>query len=360
MLLAAVANAAPVVCDPVQAQALVAEARIDERRAVLTHPWLVPGLARAAPDTDPDLRAALDDVCAGDGQTVQAGPSWQGAAWSAHSLRLSRAEVRGCTLFEQTIALTVGRRDGQPPRYVLQDRLPWSRTPIDDCPLAAAWREEQVLAGEGTPVQVVLAVDREGEAVRHSEVRLRRATPAGWHDVRLEAPAPPRQLGGFDGPQWQVVPLEEDWAVVASAARSGSAEACQPAGGQRAWTWRCTGSAPGSCGWTAHDRDATRSLLARAGQWRLAGDDGWFVLLAQAEDDQEETLTARQRRLERRLGVELLRLPSGRFPGLTPGFLVVTPPPLATREAAVQARDDLGRARAPVKRAWIAADPCAR
>jgi hypothetical protein len=353
MLFAVLAAAAPVVCDPVAAQAVLAEARIDESRVSETHPWLVPGLALASADTSVDLRAALDELCAGSDQIAQEGSTWRGTTWSAHSLRLSRTELRGCALYEQAFILTVGRRDGQRPQYGLQTRLPWSRTPVGDCAVEPTWREEQVVAGDDGPVRVVVAIDREGEVVRHSEIRVRRATPAGWHDEVLAAPAPARYLGGFEGPRWAVAPLDDDWVVVASQDRSGTPDSCEAMPGQQAWTWS-------EGAWVAHGSNAARSLLAAGGLWRLTGEDGWVLVLNQADEDARATLQARTRRLEQRLGWSLLVLPSSRFPDLTPGFLVTVPPPYSSRAAAQAARAAVDwRARSYIKQAWSVLDPCA-
>ena len=63
LLLAALANAAPVECDALEAAALLAEAHIEESRAPVSHPELVPGLALASARAETDLRAALSDLC---------------------------------------------------------------------------------------------------------------------------------------------------------------------------------------------------------------------------------------------------------------------------------------------------------
>ena len=353
VLALASALAAEVVCDPVAARTLLTEARIDEARVAETHPWLVPGLALSSPDAAPELRAALEELCSGEGLLVRPGPTWHAPTWSAHSLRLSHTEVRGCTLHEQSMMLSVGRAESQPVQYSLQARLPWSRTPIGDCAVPATWRDETILAGQDGPVRIVLAVDREGDAVHRSEVRVRRATPDGWLDEALQSPAPARLLGGFSGPVWSVAPWGDDWIVVESGARSGTAEACVAEPGQRVWTWT-------AARWQEHDNSASRTLLAEAGLWRLTGEDGWLLVLAQDETARAHTLAARRRRLERYLDWDLRTLESTRFPGLHPGFLVVTPPPFSTREAAVSAQESLRRRyRSYIKRGWQAPDPCA-
>lgn len=353
-LLIGVAHAAPVSCEPLEAARVLAEARVDEAGAPTTHPWLVPGLALASSSVDGELRSVLAELCAPGGElSIAATDRWETAGWSAYGLRLTRSETRGCVLFERSVTLTVGATPGAVPRYALQRTLPLSQTPVGECPAAARWREESVLAGSDGPVRVVLGTQREGEVVVRSEIVARRATPEGWREQVLEEPAPDRLLGGFAGAEWVLRERAGDWLIVATHDRAGTEAACEPLPGQRAWTWAETR-------WEPHDVAETRAILARHGLWRLAGDDGWFVILAQAGDADRDLLESRKRRLERRRPGELLLLESASFPELNAGYLVVTPPPFADEAAAQEERRAWGRRAATyVKRAWKAADPCA-
>lgn len=352
VLLAALAHAAPVVCDPIQAQSILIEAKIDESRVSQTHPWLIPGLALASPHTDENLRVALSALCEQEDVLVTFDEPWQDASWSAHILRVSNPQIRGCTLYEESIALTVGRHEGSAPSYHLLTRLPWSLTPVGDCDTEPTWREETVLGGESSPVRLVLAVDRKADTITHSEIILRRATPQGWRQQVLQTPAPPRLLGGFSGSNWRLTPLEEDWAVVASHHRTGSRDACEAGPDQRTWTWN-------DDAWVLHKGHAARNLLAEEGLWRFISEDGWLLILAQDTDDDAEVLDARRRRLMRRQPGELLTLDSASLPGLNPGYLVVTPPPFVTSAQAEDARDGWRRrSQTYIKQAWTAVDAC--
>jgi len=351
-----VALAAPVECGALDAAALLADARIEERRAPLTHPELIPGLALASARSGVELREALTDLCAGDASlSLAPGDRWEGTGWSAHTFLLTRGEQVGCTLFQRTIAISVGVSDGTAPRYALRSRLPVTRTPVGDCATAPTWREEQVLAGSGGPVRLVLASDVEDGHRLHSEVLVRRASPEGWSEQLLVEPAPARLLSGGDGPRFDLTErFEDDW-VVAHGDRVGTGASCRAVPGQTVWTWS---DAQGR--FVGHvERDAL-GLLASRGLWRLAGEDGWMLLLLQEDEAETEKIAWRQRRLERTSPEPLHVYPSAWFPGLNPGFLVVAPAPWADKASADAARGRGRRWRASyVKRAWEAVDPCA-
>lgn len=352
MILAATAAwAAPVVCSPDEARTLVAEARIDPVRVPVTHPWLVPGLAWQS--ADDDLRAALRALCAPGGErTIDLADRWETAQWSAYTLLVTRAESRGCVLVQETVALSVGVTLDAPPTYDLRGRLPVAHTPIGDCEEAPRYREETVLAGEGEPVRLVLVEDRAGDLRTHSAVVARRATPRGWTQQVLLSPAPDRLLTGGEGPMVVLARPPGDTWVVATADRV-MAPSCAPRPGQTVWTWREDRWVP------VTGRDAL-TLLATAGLWRLAGQDGWLLVLAQDDEDDQALLDARRRRLERRRpDTPLLTLESSRFPELNPGFLIVSPGPWAER-AAAEAAEATWRRRSTsyVKRAWPAANGC--
>jgi hypothetical protein len=353
LLLTTWARAAPVVCDDLAAAELLAEARIEEARAPLSHPELIPGLALASPRTDAELRTALTDFCADRG-TVSLAPAeqWASADWSAHSFLLTHSEMRGCMLYERTLALSVGVKTGVSPKYSLRDRLPLTRTPVGDCAAPPAWRDEEVLAGSDGPVRLVLVRDHEGDVIVHSEIAVRRATAEGWTQQVLVEPAPERLLGGDAGAIVELTERYEEKWVVQHGDRTGAPPACAPISGQTVWT-------PG-VGWQAHTGRDALQLLAARGLWRLAGEDGWFLIVAQDDEEDAARLALRTRRLQKRTTEPLHVFPSAWFPGLNAGFLVVTPPPWPTEAEAEAARDRWGpRSRAYVKLAWEAPDPCA-
>lgn len=352
-LLLATALAAPVQCDPVAAARMLSEARIDEDGASRTHPWLVPGLALASPQTDDALRTPLEALCAEGGElSVSSLADWDTSAWSAHSLRLTRSETRDCVLVEQSIAITVGTEPGTAPRYGLQATLPLSQTPLGECDTPARWRDETVIAGEEGPVRLVLGLVREGEAVVASQILVRRATPTGWHEQVLAEPAPGHLRGETGGRQWFLKQTEAGWLVVAGPGTQHGEQGCTPIRGQRAWTWD-------EDHWEAHEGADARELLARQGEWRFAGDAGWVVILAQDTEDDRDLLESRRRRLSRKRDGTLLILESATFPELNAGYLIVTPPPFATEADAQAERLQWGRrSTSYVKRAWPEPAPC--
>jgi hypothetical protein len=353
ILLGWAAEAAPVVCDDLAAAGMLAEARIEEARAPVSHPELIPGLALASPNTDPELRAALGELCEGGGSlSLSEAETWAGPDWSAHTFVLTRSETRGCTLYDRAIAITVGVRPGATPRYALRSRLPPARTPVADCASVPLFRDEAVLDGVDGPVRLVLITDHEGDEVVHAQVAVRSASPEGWSERVLMDPAPQRLVDGGDGPDVVLTDRFEDKWVVAHGDRAGSGPACRAIPGQTVWT--------ADDGWVAHSGADALAMLASRGLWRLAGDDGWFLIAAQDDEEDAVRLDARVARLESRNGADLTVLPSAWFPGLNAGFLVAVRGPFPTEdEAAAARRAWWPRAPAYVKRAWAAPDPCA-
>ncbi|MBW2256205.1 MAG: hypothetical protein JRI25_16640 [Deltaproteobacteria bacterium] len=355
-LLALAAHAAPVQCNALEAARILAEARIEERRAPVTHPELIPGLAMVSARADADLRTALADLCE-EGATLSLVPGdrWEDAGWAAHTFLMTRSEMAGCTLFKRTIALSVGVATDTSPRYRLRTRLPVTRIPVEDCATSPTWREEQVLAGQDGPVRLVLVMDVDDGRRVHSEVVVRRASPEGWSEQVLLEPAPSRLMDGGAGPMLALTERFEDKWVVAHLDRTGAPPDCEPIPGQKVWTW----SDPDGR-WVPHTGRDALGLLAQRGLWRLAGDDGWMLLLSQEDEEDAEKLAWRKRRLDRTSPEPLHTLTSSEFPGLNPGFLVVTPAPWPTRAEADLARTKATKwRRSYVKKAWTAPDPCA-
>ena len=352
-LLTSLALAAPVQCEPLEAARILAEARVEEAGVARTHPWLVPGLALASPRSDGELRSVLAELCADGGElSVTPTAHWETAGWSAHSVILTRSETRDCILFERSIVVTIGVKPGAAARYGLQSTRPLSQTPVGECAAQARWYEEQLVAGEDGPVRLVLGTMREGDTLVQSEVAVRRATPEGWHEQVLAEPAPPRLIGGFEGPDWRLQESRGEWLVVQTHDRRGTEGLCEPLPGQLAWTWS-------QDRWTRHDTDAARTLLAKHGQWRLAGEPGWLLILAQDTDTDRALIEARARRLKKKKTDDLLILDSSDFPELNAGYLIVTPAPFPDRIRAEAARTEWGRrSTSYVKRAWPGPDSC--
>lgn len=359
--LLAAAWAAPVVCDDVAAAGLLAEARIAEARAPVTHPELIPGLALASPRTDPELRAALGELCQHPERlSLSRAETWVGPAWSAHTFVLVQGEMRGCTLAERGIAITVGVQAGAGPRYRLRSRRPVSRTPVGECATVATWREEKVVDGADGPVRLVLVTDHEGDAVIASELDVLRAGPDGWTAQALIEPAPGRLRGGSDGAVVGLIgPPDDPW-IVAHGDRSWSGGTCAPIGGQAVWT-------PGDSGWVRHEGREALGLLAERGAWRAAGQDAWLLIVAQEPEDDRARLDRRLVKLAPRVPDydgdghpdALHVLESSSFPGLNPGFLVATPDPWPDEAGARDGRAAWRpRRQAYVKRGWTAVDPC--
>ncbi len=320
--LAAAASAAPVVCDPAEAARIIEDARIDLARAPVTHPELVPGLARGAADAE--LSRALEALCApGGALSVAPGDAWG----SAYTVVATRAEERGCSLAQTRVVLSVGIEAGGA-RWTLLDRPPTESTPLGDCDEPTSWREERVLAGDGGAVRVIEIVDRRGDEVVGSAIEARRASPTGWSRQTLRSPAP-------EGPSLHLGRTRAGEPLIV---------ACEVGAGQTLWTWS-------DGGWReTSGRDALLTL-ALEGQIRLAGDAGWMLILAQDDEVDADLLGPRKRRLERRDPEALHVFSSSELPGLNPGFLVIAPAPWPTEEGARAARPRWRRG-AYVKQAW--------
>ncbi|MEQ1504484.1 MAG: hypothetical protein ABMB14_19760 [Myxococcota bacterium] len=353
VILAVGAAAAPVVCDPAEAQRILLEARIDERRVPVTHPWLAPGLARSAPD--PAVAAAVAAVCAPGGElAVERGEQIVGAGWEAYVVVLSRIERDGCGLVQQRVPLSIGIGPAGT-TYALRGALPTARTPVDPtCPDVAVWRQETVLAGEGERVRLVLVVDHHGDAIVGTRVAVRTATARGWSEQIVAQPAPPRLLDPTaDGPVVELARTRDgDVWVVVSHDRATVDGTCRPIGGQTLWQ-------PTDDGWRATTGREAATSLAREGAWRSTGEDGWLLILAQDDEGDLDLVEPRRRRLQRRYPEPLHLLASSDFPGLNPGFVVIAPGPWATELEAKAARRTWRRgATTYVKQAWAAVDPC--
>ena len=378
MILAASALAAPVICDPDLAERLLVDARIDIARVPVTHPWLLPGLARRS--ADPATVAAVERLCAPGGDLfVERAESSEQPDFKAYTIILSRSrfEPGSCALVHERVPISVGVGQG-PPVYRLRGELPLERTPAEGCAEPAEWREERLLDAEGV-VRMVLAIDHRGEEIVRSHVAIRAASRQGWDEVILRSPAPPRSLGeGASGPILEMAedPREGQVLVALTHDRKlrteGPRPRCEPIGGQIVWQIERSSEGSEDTGTLSirelSGRDAL-AVIARAGLWQLAGDDGWLLILAQDDEedqflsqDGEEQRTlvyARVRRLQRRDPEPLYVLSSSDFPGLNAGFLVITPGPWSSEGEAREARSRWTRsAGSSIRQAWEAIDPC--
>ncbi|MEO0601104.1 MAG: hypothetical protein AAF211_06685 [Myxococcota bacterium] len=341
---------ARVVCEPATAVRILEDARIDEVRAPQSHPQLVPGLARrSAPDSP--LAAVLAAWCTTDDLSVRPGASWEGPEGSAYEIVVTRAQEQGCALLQERLSLSVGISP-EGPQYRLLDRPPPDLTPTRDCADEPEWREVSAIGRRG-PVLLRLLRDRRGQGrVVHSEIEVWWASPAGWTRQTLARPAPRRYLtsdGG--GPAYHLGgPRDESW-VVASHDRTDPP--CHARTGQTVWQLD-----PTRARWTPIDGRSALTHLARSGEWQLAGDDGWFLVLAQDEELDEPLLRPRMRRMQRRVPEPLHLFRSADFPRLNPGYLAIAPGPWPDRAGAEAFLAERPRRGAYVKQAWSAPDPC--
>lgn len=350
MIVLAVAHAMPVVCDPSEAARLLEESGIPARRVPVVAPTLLPGLLRD--QVSGPTRERLDVLCA-DPEIASLTPdaTWEAGSFSAYTFTLARSVVDGCALVQESATLTVGVRGDLPPTTSLLAEHPPTLTPIGDCPEEARFREETVLDGTDGPVRLVLQVDVRGET-RTGRVLVRRATPTGWHEQVLVDPAPAHLLGGRGGPRVTLTSNADPWIVLHhdSVVSDG---ACRALPGQTLWRWD-------GRSWQASTGREALGRLADRGLWRLASDDGWFLVVAQDDPSDLALLEARTRK--RQAGVEerLTIRESGRFPLMNAGFLFAAPDPWPDREAVEAVRRDWPRKTGVyVRHAWEAADPCA-
>jgi hypothetical protein len=353
VLLGLATAAPPVECEPERARQIMTEARIEEDRIASSHPYLIPGLARASEHADDDLRASLQALCeSGFALSYDRAESWQSALFSAHTILFTATEEQDCTLSQTTLAVTVGQEPDGAPRYALRGRLPATTTPVGDCEQVGTRREERLIQGDSAAERLVLIIDRNGDQITSSAMVLRSASAQGWREQVLETPAPPRYTGGFGGRHYALITLEDDDWVIASHDRTEDPDTCEPRPGQELWK-----RAPGS--WVSVEGREALSALAQRGLWRHAGEDGWLLILAQDDPFQKDDVMARMRRIQRRDPRPLGILDSSDFPGLTAGYAIVTPAPFTTRAAAEAMRNTWGRRPTTyVKQAWKAADPC--
>lgn len=350
----AVSSATSVQCEPVAAAQVLAEANVDEFRTPTTHPALVPGMALGSSGTPEDLRYALQEWC-GPGAELDLSvvEQWETTGWAALVLHLRRTEQRGCMLYDRTLAISASQQPERPPAYSLMSRGPVFRTPLGDCDGSATWRDERILDGEGGPIRLVLLTDREGTSKSHSQVVVRRATANGWTEHVLLDPAPNHLIGGDDGPLLTLAESSRGTLAVAYGGRA-LGRPCKPRGGQTVWHWEDER-------WAKMNAQDSLALLAREGLWRLTGDDGWLLIVGQDSDEDNTVVESRRARLLRRTGWELDLYPSSQFPLLNPGFFVIGTTPYTTKEEAIDARMQWGRAaNSYVKQAWATADPCSQ
>lgn len=351
MTLWSVALGAPVVCDGARALRIVEDAGIPPSRVPATQPNLLPGLARGADD---EVGRALDAFCARPGGlSLAPAERWETAEGGAWSFVLTRSETSDCALLQEALVLTIAVTPGRAPTYGIRSRLPPTVSPVGTCEgVQARYRSETVLDGSDGPVRVVWVRDLEGDEVVGSRVVVRRATPDGWTEAVLLDPAPARladPAGG--GPVVALTPGMDPW-IVASGDRAIDGDTCRPVPGQTVWRW-----ADGA--WVAEEGRVALGSLAGRGAWRLAGEDAWFLILAQDTESDREQLEVRRRRLQRRDPVPLHLLESASFPGMNAGFLIVTPDPWPTEEEAERARQAWSRRTGVyVRRGWTAPDPC--
>ena len=329
------ASAAPVRCTYEGATQLIEDARLATHRVPFTHPELLPGLMRN--ESDDSLQQALEELCTpGADLSLSIAEVYQTPTWSAHTVLLTRTQMDGCLLVQDTLALSVGVADTI--SFGLRGRYPQTRTPLADCLEPARWREEEVLQGASGPLQIISQSTRTDRAVEHQHLILRHATPRGWTDSPLGSALPPD--------------LSEA-GILLSVADTGPprvfARRCKE-GGQSVWhldngAWR-----------ELTDRDALADL-AKEGRWDRAGSDAWFLIIALDDEDDEALLEARMRSLQGRYPAPLSIWRSSELPDLNPGFVFVAPDPWPSRAGAVAAKREWGyRTRSYVKRAWRS--PC--
>jgi hypothetical protein len=354
LLLALRAGAAPVICDPELAERLVVDARIDVARVPVTHPWLVPGLARKA--ADPATAQAVERICASGGDLfVERAESVERPGFKAYALVLSRVEPDGCALVHERVPLSIGIGLAGP-TYTLRGSLPPERTPTEGCEAPAEWREERLVAGRGDVVRLVLVLDHRGDEIVRTHVVVRTASRDGWAEHVLIEPAPPRLLDpGASGPTLEMARAPDGQVLVAlSHDRLLSRDkpgACRALGGQEVWQLGPVGVSEPVSG-----REAL-TLLARTGLWKLAGDDGYLLILAQDDEEDIDLFDARRRRLQKRDPEPLYLLSSSAFPKLNAGYILITPGPWESEELAREAKGRWSRS-GTIKQAWAAPDPC--
>ncbi len=366
----ATASAAPVVCDPEEAAQILTDARIAPARVPIIQPNLLPGLARER--ATPEVAEAVGALCEG-GEDLSLAPAerWETPRFGALSFTLTRTTTTSCALVQEAVVLTVGidpTAPDEPLVYGLRSRLPRSVTPLGTdagCSDASPrFRTEQVLDGAGTPVRVVLISDQgsdtpDSTGESHHRVVVRRATPEGWKEEVLLDPAPERvvQEEGGEGPVLSIaVGTDRDadpW-IVAHDDRTLEGQTCRPRPGQTIWRRDAESES-----WESLTGRDALGRLADRGLWRLAGDDGWFLILAQDIPADRDLLDARMRRIARRHDDPLSIRESAMFPNMNAGFLIVSPDPWPTREAAEDARSHWGRRTGVyVKQGWSAPEHC--
>lgn len=343
------ALAAPVICDPQRAARVLEDARIPAHRMPVTQPNLLPGLAR----TDSEVASVLEALCdAGDASlSLVPAERWESAEASAYSFVLTHSHTDGCTLRQESVVLTVGVVPDQPLTYGVRSRQPPALTPIGECDTEPTYRSEEVLEGASGPVRLVRVTDHDGDAST-SRVVVRRGSGTGWQEQVLLDPAPARLVDGGSGPELSISDADGEVWIIAHSDREISGDTCTPREGQTIWRWDGTR-------WDALTGRDALGRLADRGLWRLAGSDGWFLILAQDIEKDRDLLQARMRRIQRRRREPLLIRESALFPDLNAGFLIVSPDPWPTEEEATAGMAAWRRRTGVyVKQGWQVRDSC--
>lgn len=323
--LLATAWALPVVCDPSEARRLLDETRVAEDRVPVLAPHLLPALARDA--ASDETKALLDRLCeAPERLSIAEVDTWETGAWRAALFRMTESRTESCALVQQSALLSVGVRPDEDLVVDVLEVPPPEITPIGDCPAKPAYRDESLLADTDAGVRLFLQTDHAGE-VRTARVIARRARSTGWHQQTLLDPAPAHLLGGAGGPLVDLTGGSNPWIVAHHTTR----EDCTPVGGQTVWRWQEGRWVPGE------GREAL-GWLADRGLWRLAGDAGWFLVVAQDDPTDRALLAARMRKRASLTDDRLTLRESGRFPEMNAGFLFASPAPWPTEAEAEAAR----------------------
>ena len=344
------ALAGPVVCDPDQASSLLEQTHTPAHRVPVVAPELLPGLVLE--QTTGTTRALLDQLCTEPDQvSLTESARWEEGRFAAYTYTLAVSRLEDCAVVGRSATLTVGVR-GQGPLHasVLAENPP-TRQPIGDCPAEPTYREEDLLDGADGPVRLVLQVDVDGTG-RQGRILVRKATPTGFHEQVLLDPAPPHLLGGIGGAQVSLTGGDDPWVVVHHRTTREDGR-CLALPGQSVWSWTADG-------WLERTGRDALTALADRGLWRLATDDGWFVVLTQDAPTDVSLLEARTRKRRPLTDEPLTLRASGRFPLMNAGFLFAAPPPWPTEdEAEAFFRRWPSRTGVYVRQGWRAEPACA-
>lgn len=340
--------AGPVVCDPAEALRLLDETGIVAARVPAIAPSLLPGLARA--QATGEARSALDVVCEDPTSvSVSTMDRWDDGTANATLFAISTSRVEDCVVRQQTVRLSVGVRGDDPLALRVLPSPPDTLTPVGSCATeTTAWRDETVLAGEDGSVRVVLQQDHDDER-SSSRIVVRTALATGWREQVLLEPAPERLTGGVRGPEVTLVEGGRPWIVFHHDREAD----CTPVAGQTVWSLHGDRWKPRT------GRDALGRLADR-GLWRLAGDPGWFLVVAFDDPSDRALLDARTRKRQHLVDEPLRLRESGAFPLLNAGFLFAAIDPWPTEEQARAAQRAWPRKTgAMVRQGWnVTPRPC--